>query len=197
MNFHCKNRIPQCIWNQRHPRIDCFTSYQSYLRTNNLIILERKHEPNPWIIAVIPTNQPTNHPSRQVLQHRRCWRPGWSHPLSCHGKLGTSINEGQNGQIRSNPPIFMRLFKWKEHQKNGEIIPQFLCSFFLWKENPSMEVNPPMFMFMFFFVGKIPYQWRFIARWENPRDEIWWNLRRHTWRIDVFVPKKNVVFVGL
>lgn len=151
MNFHCKNRIPQCIWNQRHPRIDCFTSYQSYLRTNNLIILERKHEPNPWIIAVIPTNQPTNHPSRQVLQHRRCWRPGWSHPLSCHGKLGTSINEGQNGQIRSNPPIFMRLFKWKEHQKKWRNHPPiFMFIFFVERKSINGGKSPNVYVYVFF-----------------------------------------------
>ena len=63
----------------------------------------------------------------------------------------------------------MRLFKWKEHQKKWRNHPpnKFMFSFFV-EENPSMEVNPPMFMFMFFLWGKIPYQWRFIARWENP-----------------------------
>jgi hypothetical protein len=159
VNFHCKNRIPKCIWNQRHPRIDCFTSYQSYLRTNNLIMtyLREKTWTQPMNHSC-HTNQPTNHPSRQVLQHRRCWRPGWSHPLSCHGKLGTSINEGQNGQIRSNPPIFMRLFKWKEHKKKWRNHPPiFMFIFFVERKSINGGKSPNVYVYVFFFLrGKSP-----------------------------------------
>ena len=38
--------------------------------------------------------------------------------------------------------------------------------------NGGKSPNVYVYVFFFFFVGKIPYQWRFIARWENPRDEI-------------------------
>lgn len=157
MNFHCKNRIPKCIWNQRHPRIDCFTSYQSYLRTNNLIMtyLREKTWTQPMNHSC-HTNQPTTLHVRSYstedvgAQGDLIPCPAmasWEHP-------SMKVKMVKSGQI---PQYLWGFLSGKNTKKNGEIIPQFLCSFFLWKENPSMEVNPPMFMFMFFsFCGENP-----------------------------------------
>jgi len=67
----------------------------------------------------------------------------------------------------------MRLFKWKEHQKKWRNHPPiFMFIFFVERKSINGGKSPNVYVYVFFFVGKIPYQWRFIARWENPRDEI-------------------------
>ena len=156
MNFHCKNRIPKCIWNQRHPRIDCFTSYQSYLRTNNLIMTYLREK--TW-------TQPMNHSCHT------------NQPTTLHVRSYSTEDVGAQGDLIPCPAMA----SWEHPSmkvkmvKSGQI-PQYLWGFLSGKNTKKMEKSSPNF-YVHFFVerksingGKSPnvYVYVFSFCGENP-----------------------------